>query len=69
MKESYSCGQPHDPELDWVIWHQKMDPQKACRAWQKGKRVYNVCRFLVNKEGYEERSRDGNPLPKQKPRY
>jgi hypothetical protein len=32
-----------------------MDPRKACRAWQKGKRVCNVCRFLVNKDGHEER--------------
>jgi hypothetical protein len=32
-----------------------MNPQKACRAWQKGKRVCNVCRFLVNKDGHEER--------------
>jgi hypothetical protein len=55
MKESCSCGQPHDPELDWVIRHQKMDARKACRAWQKGKRVCNVCRFLVNKDGHEER--------------
>jgi hypothetical protein len=55
MKKSCGCGQPHDPELDWVIRHQKMNPQKACRAWQKGKRVCNVCRFLVNKDGHEER--------------
>ncbi|KAI5799614.1 hypothetical protein FPQ18DRAFT_417561 [Pyronema domesticum] len=55
MKESCSCGQPHDPELDWVIRHQKMNPQKACRAWQRGKRVCKVCRFLVNKDGHEER--------------
>jgi hypothetical protein len=32
-----------------------MNPQKACRAWQKGKRVCKVCRFLVNKDGHEER--------------
>jgi hypothetical protein len=32
-----------------------MNPQKACRALQKGKRVCNVCRFLVNKDGHEER--------------
>jgi hypothetical protein len=55
MKKSCSCGQPHDPELDWVIRHQKMNPQKACRVWQKGKRVCNVCRFLVNKDRQEER--------------
>jgi hypothetical protein len=55
MGESCSCGQPHNPKLDWVIWHQKMNPQKAYRVWQKGKRVCNMCRFLVNKDGHEER--------------
>jgi hypothetical protein len=55
MKKSCGCGYPHDPELDWGIWHQKMNLQKACRSWQKGKRVCNVCRFLVNKDRHEER--------------
>jgi hypothetical protein len=55
MRESYSYRQLHDPELDWVIWHQNMNAQKACRAWQKGKRVCNMYRFLVNKDGHEER--------------
>jgi hypothetical protein len=32
-----------------------MNLRKACRAWQKGKRVCNMCRFLVNKDRHEER--------------
>jgi hypothetical protein len=54
MNKTCSCGQQHDPELEWVIRYQKLNPCKACKAWQKGKQVCYECKFLVNKEGHEE---------------
>jgi hypothetical protein len=54
MNEMCSCRQRYDPELEWVIRYQKLNPRKACKAWQKGKRVCYECKFLVNKESHEE---------------
>jgi hypothetical protein len=74
INEMCNCGQRHDPELEWVIQYQKLNPCKACKAWQKGKWVCYECKFLVNKEGYEEwcglqgwkpptETRTKNPIP------
>jgi hypothetical protein len=32
MNETCSCRQRHDPEVEWVIRYQKLNPHKACKA-------------------------------------
>ena len=50
-----NCGRTHDPELEAVIRKKHLDVRKACRAWQRGKRVCYDCGFLVNMDGHEAR--------------
>jgi len=45
-----SCPHAHPFELAEVICNRYLNPHKASADWQKGKRVYPDCRFLVNIE-------------------
>jgi hypothetical protein len=52
------CGQEHHPDLDAVIRMQKLNPRKACRGWQRGKRVCHNCGYLVKIEGHDNQCSD-----------
>jgi hypothetical protein len=49
------CGKEHHPDLDEIIRTQRLNARKACRRWQRGRRVCHNCRFLVNLEGHVTR--------------
>jgi len=53
----WPCSCPHALpfELAEVIHNQHLNPRKACADWQKGKRVYPECWFLVTMENHHLR--------------
>jgi hypothetical protein len=62
-----NCRTEHDLELDTVIKAKYLNIQKACRAWGSGKHVCYDCRFLVNKDGHEERCSMANNIQSSPP--
>jgi hypothetical protein len=46
-----------------VIRMQKLNPRKACRGWQRGKRVCHNCGYLVKIEGHNDRCSDPRLTP------
>jgi hypothetical protein len=42
------CGEQHPAELDEVIRTRRLNPRKACRRCQQGRRICQQCGFFVN---------------------
>jgi hypothetical protein len=63
------CGQPHHPDLDRAIRTKHLNPNVACRAWSRGKRVCHECGYVVNLDGHQERcsERPSAPSPPLSP--
>ena len=57
------CGETHSPELDEVIRTQRLNPRKACRRWQQGRRICHQCGFLVNLTQHSSRCRIPARIP------
>jgi hypothetical protein len=57
------CGETHPPELDEVIRTQRLNPRKACRCWQQGRRICHHCGFLVNLTEHSLRCSNPDRIP------
>jgi hypothetical protein len=57
------CGETHPPELDDVIRIQRLNPRKACRCWQQGRRICHHCGFHVNLTEHSLRCSNPNRIP------
>jgi hypothetical protein len=57
------CGEMYPPKLDEVIRTQPLNPRKACRCWQQGRRICHHCGFLINLTEHSLRCSNPDRIP------